>query len=148
VLLVALAGCGWGGGAGRGLDPDTARFTYGTESVQVPLTACGRDGDLVVLAGTTGTTVVQAQVDVGEGGGDRTGVTADLGGEGVILGAFGAGTPPGPAGEVSGVRVEGDTVIVEATWVTLDERLVAQESTRDGVAGDLVARCPEGDGGG
>jgi len=43
----------------NGLDADTARFTYGDRSVEVPLTACGREGDRVVAAGTIGGTVLQ-----------------------------------------------------------------------------------------
>ena len=141
-----LAACGRGGDEPRdGLDPDTARFTYGDRSVEVPLTACGRQGDVVVLAGTTGNVVLQATADLGTGGADRTGVTADLGNEG-ILGAFGADLPRGPAGAVTDVRTEGDRLIVEGRWTTLDGELRPQVAPTDQhLDGRMVARCPETD---
>jgi hypothetical protein len=146
VLLGAPAACSRGGRAPRdGLAPDTARFTYGERSAEVPLADCGRDGDVVVLAGVRGSVVVQAEADLGEGGFDRTGVTADLGDDGII-GAFGADTELGPAGEIRDVRVEGDRLIVEGTWVPFDDQLVAQPpADGEGIDGRLVARCPEGD---
>ena len=36
-----------------------------------------------MLAGTVDSVVLQAEADLGEGGFDRTGVTADLGGDGI-----------------------------------------------------------------
>jgi len=150
VLLAAVAAAvgvaGVGCRAGRseprdGLAADTARFAYGDRTAEVALTACAREDDVVVLAGAEGGVVVQAEVDLGDGGFDRTGVTADLGPDG-ILGAFGAEMARGPAGEITAVRVEGDRVIVEGTWVPFDDRLVAR-SADEGVEGRLVARCPE-----
>jgi hypothetical protein len=142
--LSVAAGCGAGDEPERdGLAADTAAFTYGGRTATVPLTACGREGDVVVLAGRRDAVVVQAEADLGEGGFDRTGVTADLGDEG-ILGAFGADLDHGPAGDVTDVRVEGDRLIVEATWVALDDDLapVAGSSPQE-VEGRLEARCPE-----
>jgi hypothetical protein len=144
VAAVALSGCG-----SRheepprdGLEADTARFTYGDRTAQVPLADCGRDGDVVVLAGIEGAVVVQAEADVGEGGFDRTGVTADLGDDG-IMGAFGADMEHGPAGEITDVRVEGDRLIVEGTWVAFDEGFVPRSTPEQGIEGRLVARCPD-----
>jgi hypothetical protein len=126
-----------------GLGPDTARFTYGERSVDVALTACGRDGDVVVLAGADGRTVLQVEGDVGEGGRDRTGVTADLGDDG-IMGAFGADMELGPAGAIADVRVEGDRLVVEGTWVMLDDELSPRATPASGgIEGRLVARCPD-----
>jgi hypothetical protein len=144
---VSLAGCSDRVDVPRdGLAPDTARVSYGARRVEVPLTACGREGDIVVLGGATGGGVVlQAEADVGDGGSDRTGVTVDLVDEG-ILGAFGADMALGPAGEISAVRVEGDRLIVEGTWVWLDEQLRPGVSPSDQpgeIDGKLVARCPE-----
>jgi hypothetical protein len=143
-VVAAPLGCGRRAEAPRdGLDVDTARFTYGDRSAEVPLTACGRDGDVVVLAGVEGDIVIQAEADVGEGGFDRTGVTADLGDDG-IMGAFGADMEHGPAGELTDVRVEGDRLIVEGTWVAFDAELVADPgAVGGGIEGRLVARCPE-----
>ena len=143
---LALWACGAGGDEPRdGLDADTARFTYGDRSVEVPLTACGREGDTVVLAGTTGRVVLQASADLGEGGFDRTGVTADLGDDG-IFGAFGADMPQGPAGEITNVRAEGDRLVVEGRWTTFDGELRPQPTpAADQVEGRMVARCPETD---
>ena len=146
---LVLAGCGSReGDAGRdGLAADTARFTYDARTAEVPLTACGLEGDVVVLAGAHGGIVVQAKVDVGEGGADRSGVTADLGDDG-ILGAFGAGIDPGPAGEITDVRVEGDRVIVEGRWARFDGDMNPQPLAADQlVDGRFVARCPETDSG-
>lgn len=142
----AVAACSRGTEAPRdGLEVDTARFTYGGRSVEVPLTDCGRDGDVVVLAGIEERIVIQAEADLGEGGFDRTGVSADLGDDG-IMGAFGADTELGPAGEVTDVRVDGDRLIVEGTWVMLDDQMVADPgAVGGGIEGRLVARCPETD---
>lgn len=144
---LAVAACGAGGGdePRDGLDPDTARFTYGDRSVEVPLTACGREGEKVVLAGTTDSVVLQASADLGEGGFDRTGVTADVGDDG-IFGAFGADVPLGPAGEITDVRAEGDRLIIEGRWTTLDDELHAQTPPLgQQVDGRMVARCPDTD---
>ena len=143
---LVLAGCGSrGDDANRdGLAPDTARFSYDARTAEVPLTACGQDGDVVVLAGAQGAIVVQARVDVGDGGADRSGVTADLGDEDGILGAFGEGLDPGPAGEITDVRVEGDRVIVEGRWARFDGELNPQPAAPDQlVEGRMIARCPE-----
>jgi hypothetical protein len=90
--------------------------------------------------------VVQAAADLGDDGFDRTGVTADLGAAG-ILGAFGAELDHGPAGEISDVRTDGDRLIVEGTWVSLDPELEATEEASAGVEGELRARCPADDDG-
>jgi hypothetical protein len=146
VLAVAVAACGRGERAPRdGLAPDTARFSYGERSAEVPLTDCGREDDVVLLAGTRAGVVLQVAADLGEGGIDRTGVTADLGEDG-IWGAFGADLEQGPAGEITDVRVEADRLIVEGTWVPFDEELRAQPPPGgQGLDGRVVARCPEGD---
>lgn len=146
VMTATLAACSWGTEAPRdGLAPDTARFTYGGRTAEVPLTDCGREGDVVVLAGIEDDVVIQVEADLGEDGTERTGVTADLGGDG-IMGAFGAEMELGPAGEVADVRVEGDRLVIEGTWVALDERLVAvPDVDGGGVEGRMVARCPEAD---
>jgi hypothetical protein len=146
LLVTAAAGCRNDRDESRdGLGPDTARFSYGDRSVDVPLTACGRDGDVVVLAGREGTTVLQAAADLGDGGADRSGVTADLGVEGIV-GAFGPDVDHGPAGTISDVGAEGDRLIIEGTWVELDAALepTAPAST-EGLTGRLVARCPADD---
>jgi hypothetical protein len=150
-LIVGAAGpsaCRSGGDGvpNDGLAPNTARFTYGARRVEVPLTACGRDGDIVVLAGVEGATVVQAGVDLSPGGAERSGVTADLGAAEGILGAFGAEAPPGPAGEITGVRVAGDRVYVDGRWARLDGDLdVVPASADELVEGRMIARCPEDD---
>jgi hypothetical protein len=150
VFLAASSGCAGGRNdePSDGLAPDTARFTYGDRQVEVPLTSCGRDPDrdVVLLAGRRGAVVVQAAADLGDGGLDRTGVTADLGAAG-ILGAFGAELDHGPAGEISDLRTDGDRLIVEGTWVTLDAELEPTEQTPAGVEGELRARCPADDDG-
>jgi hypothetical protein len=146
-LVVASSGACSGRGAEPrdGLAPDTARFTYGDRTAEVPLTACGREDDVVVVGGTTGSVVLQVQADLGDGGFDRTGVTADLGGDG-IMGAFGADMEHGPAGEITAVRVDGDRLIVEGTWVTFDDRLTPQAAAAgQEIEGRLVARCPDTD---
>src|SRR5690606_4049885 len=67
VAAAVAAGCSIGGDGPRDdLAADTARFTYGDRTVVVALTACGRDGDVVVLAGTSGGTVLQAEADLGD----------------------------------------------------------------------------------
>jgi hypothetical protein len=146
VGLTCMVGCGRPATEPRdGLAPDTARFTYGDRAAEVPLTACGREGDEVVLAGTVGGVVVQAEADLGDDGFDRTGVTADLG-DGGIVGAFGADMEHGPAGKISDVRVEGDRLIIEGTWTWFDDQLVAQTPPAgQELDGKLVARCPEND---
>jgi hypothetical protein len=146
--VVSVAACGGGGvDAPRDrLAPDTARFSYDARSAEVPLTACGREGDVVLLAGARGAVVVQAEVDLGEGGAARSGVTADLGGEDGIWGAFGAEAEHGPAGEITDLRVEGDRVIIEGRWTQFDGELNPQPTPADQlVDGRLVARCPEPD---
>ncbi|MGH9229518.1 MAG: hypothetical protein ACRD07_12485 [Acidimicrobiales bacterium] len=154
VALTASTGCAWGGQDDEpedGLAPDTARFTYGDRQVEVPLTSCGRDEeeDVVLLAGRRGAVVVQAAADLGDEGFDRTGVTADLGDAGIV-GAFGAELDQGPAGEISDVRIDGDRLIVEGTWVPLDAELEPTAApSAGGVEGELRARCPaDNDGGG
>lgn len=145
VALASLGGCGWRDREPRDdLAADTARFSYDGRAVEVPLTACGREGDVVVLAGrTTGGIVVQAQADLGDGGFDRTGVTADLVDDGII-GAFGAEMEQGPAGEITDVRVDGDRLIVEGTWVMFDDELAAVPPPGEvQFDGRLIARCPE-----
>jgi hypothetical protein len=147
VLVVGLvvAGCGGSGVEVRdGLAADTAEFTYGGRTATVPLEACAREDDVVVLAGAVDSVVLQAEADLGDGGFDRTGVTADLGDDG-IMGAFGADMDHGPAGEITDVRVDGDRVIVEGTWVTFDADLTAQPGPAAGIEGRLEARCPETD---
>ena len=64
-----------------------------------------------------------------------------------ILGAFGAELDHGPAGEISDVRTDGDRLIVEGTWVSLDAALEATEEASAGVEGELRARCPADDDG-
>lgn len=144
--VATVAACGGGGAEGPrdGLAPDTARFSYDARNADVPLTECGREGDIVILAGARGPVVVQAVVDLGEGGVARSGVTADLGGEDGIWGAFGADVEHGPAGEITDLRVEGDRVIVEGRWTRFDGELNPQPTPPDElVEGRLVARCPE-----
>jgi len=148
LLVVAglLAGCGGGGGGGdrAALAPDTARFTYGERAATVPLDECGRDGDVVFLAGTRDGLVIQAAADLGPGGTDRTGVTADLGADDGIWGAFGADVAagPGPAGEITGVDVDGDVLTVEGRWARLDGDL-RPDPVQPPMTGRLQARCPE-----
>ncbi len=144
VAVAVPSACSWGSAAPRdGLKPDTARFTYGDRSAEVSLTDCGREGDIVVLAGIENGLVIQAEADLGQDGAERTGVTADLGDDG-IMGAFGAAMELGPAGEVSDVRVEGDRLVIDGTWVALDDQLVADPGADGGgIEGRMVARCPE-----
>ena len=144
LVLVSLAGCGGGSddGGREELAADTARFTFGDRTVTVPLAECGRDGDVVLAAGTSGDVVLQVAADLGEGGADRTAVTGDVGEDG-IWGAFGAdaGVGPGPAGEITRVTLEGDRLTVEGRWARLDDDLAPDPATAP-VDGRLVARCP------
>ncbi len=111
--------------------------------MEVPLVACGRDGDVVTLGGTRGAVVLQAAADVSEGGTARTGVTVDLG-QDEIWGAFGADMPRPPAGTVQEAKVEGDRLIVDATWAALDDQLAPVPNGQT-IEGRLTARCPEAD---
>jgi hypothetical protein len=143
-----------------GLDPDTARFTWGDRSVEVPLSECGREDDQVVMVGRRGATVLQVGADVGPGGAARTGVTVDIGGDFVTLAVFGAELAQGPVGTIDDVRIVGDSVVVEGRFVGVDpDTLVpttvpsagspdpstSSPASPPGVAGELVARCPEDD---
>ena len=145
VMVVASAGCGLRQSSEPrdGLEPDTARFVYGGRTVDIPLVACGRDGDIVVLGGTRGSVVLQAAADVSDGGTARTGATLDLG-AGEIWGAFGSDMPRSPAGTVREARVEGDRLIIDATWAALDGDLAAVPGGQT-IEGRLTARCPEAD---
>jgi hypothetical protein len=145
VTVVASAGCGLRQGSEPrdGLKPDTARFAYGDRRVDVPLVACGRDGDVVTLGGTRGSVVLQAAADVSEGGTARTGVTLDLG-QGEIWGAFGEDMPRAAAGTVREAEVEGDRLVVEATWAALDDQLAPIPGGQT-IEGRLTARCPATD---
>jgi hypothetical protein len=127
----------------NGVDADTAKFTYGDGSVEVPLVACGRDGDIVIMAGRKGSIVVQVRADLSEGGRDRTGVTADLGEDG-IMGAFGRDLPPGPAGTIVSVRRVGDGLVVRGRWTMFDTNIRPLEPGSPGNehVDTLVARCP------
>ena len=64
-VALGVIGAGCGSQPRDGLGPDEARFSYGDRSATVSLTACGRDGDVVVLAGAEGGIVVQARADLG-----------------------------------------------------------------------------------
>jgi hypothetical protein len=143
VASVAAAGCGLRQGSEPrdGLKPDTARFAYGNHRVDVPLVACGRDGDVVTLGGTRGAVVLQAAADVSDGGTARTGVTLDLG-QGEIWGAFGTDMPRPPAGTVREARVEGDRLVVDAIWAALDDQMAPVPGGQT-IEGRLTARCPE-----
>ena len=129
-----------------GLDAEEARFTWGDHEVEVPLFECGREGDVVIMAGRGEGLVLQVAADLGEGGADRTGVTLDRGEDGT-LGAFGAALEQGPAGEVTAVRTVGDSLVVEATWAEVDpdtfEVLPRTDARPGAFDGQLVARCPE-----
>jgi hypothetical protein len=139
---VLAASCGAGERAPRdGLEADTARFSYDGRTAEVSLRACGREDDVVVLAGASNGVVLQVEADLGEGGAERTGVTADLGGDG-IMGAFGAQMELGPAGEITDVRAEGDRLVVDGVWTTFDGDLRPLTPAQE-IAGRLVARCPE-----
>ena len=148
--VLAAAGCGLVGREPPRPDiaPNMARIDLDGRRTTVPLTACGREGDVVILGGAEDGTVVQAQADIGDGGRDRSGVTLDLGGDAGpgagIWGAFGADMPDGPTGEITAVRVEGDLVVIEGTWVPLDGDLTPLPSPPP-AEGELIARCPEDD---
>jgi hypothetical protein len=79
--VLGAAGCGLVGRepARPDIAPNVARVDLAGRRTTVPLTACGREGDVVVLGGAEDGTVVQAQADLGDGGRDRSGVTLDLG---------------------------------------------------------------------
>lgn len=142
LALAVTAGCGVGlhRAPQDGLAPDTARFSYGERSIEFPLAGCGRDGDVVIMGGGRGTDVLQVAADLASGGRDRTGVTAQVGGDG-IFGAFGPDVAHGPAGQITSVRVDGDRLVVEGRWVAMDRDYVpTQPGTLDG---KLVARCPQ-----
>jgi hypothetical protein len=127
----------------RALEPHTARFTYGDRSATFTLLECGREGDVVIMAGRQGTHVLQVAADVGDDGLDRTGVTADLGSDGTF-GAFGAGLPQGPVGELTDVHVEGDTLVVEGRWAAVDpDTLERRAPPVPLLDGRLAARCPD-----
>jgi hypothetical protein len=97
------------------------------------------------MAGRQGAMVLQVAADLGDGGLTRTGVTADLGGDGT-LGAFGAALPQGPVGELTDAHAEGDTLVVEGRWAVVDPDTQAVESPSSPlVDGRLVARCPPDD---
>ncbi len=155
LVVMALAGVGVASWLGlrstssddprNGIDADSARFTYGERRAEVPLAECGREGDVVVMAGQGHGMVLQVAADLGDGGEARTGVTLDLGGEEGTLGAFGAGLEQGPAGEVTDVRRVGDALVVEGRWASLDADTLAPADPSGLVDGELVARCPPED---
>lgn len=150
VVLVVASVLGLGSGSSddprTGVDADTARMTYGGgRTVEVPLEECGRDGDVVIVVGRRGSIVLQVWADLGPGGEERTGVTVDLGDEG-ILGAFGSGAPPGPAGEIRSVERVGDGLVVEGRWVGFDGNIRPTGTVPpDAEVESLVARCPPED---
>lgn len=124
------------------MEADTARFTWGSRTATVPLTDCGREGDVVVAAGAANGLVVQVAVDLSEGGDARTGVTGDMGNDDGIWGAFGDELEQGPAGEITRVAVEGDRIVVEGRWARFDGDLVL-DPDQPLIDGELVARCPD-----
>jgi hypothetical protein len=127
------------------VDADTARFSYGDRSASFTLVECGREDDVVIMAGRQGRMVLQVAADLGDGGLARTGVTADLGDDGT-LGAFGADLPQGPVGELTEAHAEGDTLVVEGRWAAVDPDTLEVEAASSGlVDGRLVARCPPED---
>ena len=130
----------------NGVDADTARMTYGGgRTVEVPLDECGRDGDVVMMVGHRGPIVLQVWADLGPGGAERSGLTVDLGDDG-IFGAFGADAPPGPAGEIVSVDRVGDGLVVEGRWVTFDGDIRPTGTVPPGAEVEsLVARCPPPD---
>jgi hypothetical protein len=136
-----VTGCGGGGGR-EGMEADTAKFTWGSRTATVPLTECGREGDLVLMAGTANGLVVQVAADLSDGGDARTGVTGDMGGDDGIWGAFGAELDQGPAGEITRVAAEGDRLIVEGRWARFDGDLVV-DPDQPTMEGKVEARCPE-----
>ena len=129
----------------NGIDADAARFTYGDRQADVPLEECGREGDVVIMAGRGDGMVLQVAADLTDGGEARTGVTLDLGGEEGTLGAFGADLEQGPVGEVTDVRRVGDALVVEGRWASLDSDTFAAADPSALVDGELVARCPPED---
>lgn len=146
LVVSGAAACGALGGESPprdGLEPDTARFTFGQRTVEIPLDACGQEDDTVLMAGSRGAMVLQVEADVGDDGLARTGVTMDLG-AGQIWGAFGDDMRRPPAGSLHEVRTEGDRLIVDATWAALDGDLREAPSAQT-TEGRLVARCPEPD---
>jgi hypothetical protein len=143
LVMATVAAVGCGGGDGRqGMEADTAKFTWGSRSATVPLNECGREGDLVVMAGTANGLVVQVAADLSEGGDARTGVTGDMGGDDGIWGAFGAELDQGPAGKITRVAAEGDRLIVEGRWARFDGDLVV-DPDQPTMEGKVEARCPE-----
>lgn len=145
LVLAALPACAWG--AERpprdGLKPNTARFTYGGRSIVVPLTACGRDGKVVILAGRRGGDILQAAADLGKDGDARTGVTAEIAGD-AVFGAFGEKIDHGPAGTIDDVKAIADRLIIEGRWATMDQSYdVTQPGT---LPGKMTARCPQSKG--
>jgi hypothetical protein len=143
LVAAGVAGCG-GVAVREGIEPDTAQFTWGGRSATVPLDECGRDGDLVVMAGAAHGLVVQVGADLSDGGAARTGVTGDMGSDDGLWGAFGDELDEGPAGEITRVATEGDRLIVEGHWARLDGDL-RPRPTQPLIPGELVARCPHPD---
>jgi hypothetical protein len=130
----------------NGIGPDAARFTYGDRSAEVPLAECGREGDIVVMAGRGNGMTLQVAADLSEGGEARSGVTLDLGGEDGTFGAFGEELQLGPVGELTEVRRVGDALVVEGRWAPLDPDTLAPARPEPTlVDGELVARCPPED---
>jgi len=145
VAVGLLGGSGGGDDPRSGLDADTARFTYGDRSVEVGLLECALDGETFVAAGRRGAMVLQMGVDLGNGGADRSGVTMDVGDDGVF-GAFGGDLPQGPVGAFTRIERLGDSVVVEGDWVLLDpDTLAPTSAAATTLPGELVARCPETD---
>ena len=141
LAVAATTGCGMAHRAPRdGLAPNTARFSYGERSVEMPVSGCGRQGHVFVAGGGRGTDVLQVAADLGSGGLDRSGVTAQVGGDG-IFGAFGPDAPHGPAGEITGVHVDGDRLTVDGRWVPMDKNYVPTQAAT--IDGKLVVRCPQ-----
>lgn len=141
-----------GAGSGSSDDPrsgigaDAARFTYGDRTAEVPLAECGREGDIVIMAGQGDGMTLQVAADLGEGGEARSGVTLDLGGEDGTFGAFGAELEQGPVGELTDVRRVGDALVIEGRWALLDpDTLAPADAEPTLVDGELVARCPPED---
>lgn len=130
----------------HGIGANRARFTYGDRTADVPLVGCGRDGDIVAMAGRGDGMTLQVAADLSEGGEARSGVTLDQGGEDGTFGAFGEELQQGPVGELTDVRRVGDALVIEGRWALLDSDTfapVGPEPTL--VDGELVARCPPED---
>jgi hypothetical protein len=146
VAVGLLGGSGGGDDPRSGLDADTARFTYGDRTAVVELLECALDGETFVAAGRRGAMVLQVGVDLGDGGAARSGVTMDIGDDG-LFGAFGGDLPQGPVGELTSIERLGDSVVVQADWAVLDPDTLAPVGGPDAapVPGELVARCPETD---